>query len=73
MLVIVEVKNRATQEAALASVGAYQRGRLLRAARHLGKHWPMSAAPIRLDLMVVRPGRYLAHVRGAWRLDDGAG
>ncbi len=71
ILVIVEVKNRATQEAALTSVGAYQRGRLLRAAQHLGKHWRMHAAPIRLDLMVVRPGRYFAHVRGAWRLDDG--
>lgn len=72
MLVIVEVKNRTTQDAALRSVGAYQRGRLLRAAQHLGKHWRMSAAPIRLDLIVVRPGGYLQHVRGAWRLDDGA-
>jgi putative endonuclease len=72
VLVIVEVKNRATQEAALASVGSYQRGRLLRAAQHLGKQWRMGAAPIRLDLMVVRPGGYLRHVRGAFRLDDGA-
>ncbi len=71
VLVIVEVKNRATQEAALASVGAYQRGRLLRAAQHLGQRWRIGAAPIRLDLMVVRPGGYLRHVRGAFRLDDG--
>ena len=49
VLVIVEVKNRATQ--------------------HLGKRWRMGDAPIRLDLMVVRPGGYLRHVRGAFRLD----
>jgi putative endonuclease len=71
MLVVIEVKSRVSQDEALRSVRPHQRGRLLRAAQHLGKHYRMGAAPIRLDLMVVRPGGYLQHVRGAFRLDDG--
>lgn len=70
VLVIVEVKNRAAREAAMTSVGGWQRGRLLRAAQYLSQRWRLHAAPVRLDLIVARPGQYLEHVRGAWRLDD---
>lgn len=66
VLVIVEVKQRPTAAAGLEAVGAHQQGRLERAALYLAALWRLSAAPIRLDVIVVAPGRLPHHARGAW-------
>ena len=68
VLAFIEVKARATQAQAVASLGWRQRERVIRAAAlwrskrpHLAKLSP------RFDLMVVAPGRFPVHHRGAWR------
>lgn len=71
MLVFIEVKSRRTQEAALESVTPQLRRRLEQAARiwvtsrhKLQKHlW-------RFDIVLLSPGRFPRHMRGAWRAEN---
>ena len=68
VVAVVEVKRRASLEAALEAVQWRQRERLLRAARP----WPrvgraLAGAAIRLDLMALAPGRLPRHIPDAWR------
>ena len=67
VLAVVEVKLRATLEAALEAVTATQRERLRRAASTLAARRPaLAGAAIRLDLMALAPGRLPRHIPDAW-------
>ncbi|MGE3142388.1 MAG: YraN family protein [Hyphomonadaceae bacterium] len=66
VLVIVEVKARATRAAGLEAVAPMQQARLERAAQALAGRWRMMKAPIRFDVVIVGAGLWPQHVPGAW-------
>ena len=67
-LAVVEVKQRATVEAALEAVSAEQRDRLRQAAQAVAASRPrLKDLAIRLDLIALAPGRLPAHRPDAWR------
>ncbi|WP_421736195.1 YraN family protein [Caulobacter sp.] len=67
VLAVVEVKRRATLDAALDAVTAEQRARLRRAAAHIVQHrTALRNASVRLDLIALAPGRRPRHLRDAW-------
>ncbi len=68
VLAVVEVKRRASLEAALDCVQWRQRERLIRAAKSLADRRPsLAGAAIRLDLLALAPGRLPRHIPDAWR------
>ncbi|MGA0603594.1 YraN family protein [Caulobacter sp. KR2-114] len=68
VLAVVEVKLRASLEAALDAVTVRQRERLRRAAQAIARRRPALAhATIRLDLLALAPGRRPRHIADAWR------
>jgi putative endonuclease len=69
LLVIVEVKARPSRSEGLAAILPRQQGRLERAALWYASASGRTAAPIRFDLVIVRPFRLPLHVRDAWRTD----
>ena len=69
-LVIVEGKTRATEEGGIYAVGARSRRRILRAAQSFARTWRLSGAPIRFDIMVMRPWARPLHLINAWREED---
>lgn len=70
-LVVVEVKQRATLEAALDCVTYDQRQRLRRAAQMIAERRPgLKDAFVRLDLMALAPGRWPRHIVDAWKGDS---
>jgi putative endonuclease len=70
VLAAVEVKARATLEAALEAVSLSQRQRLRRAIRALAaRRRGLEHAQVRLDLMALAPGRFPRHIRDAWSQD----
>jgi putative endonuclease len=67
-LAVVEVKSRATLQAALDAVRPTQRQRLKRAARAIAAR--RSKQPnVRLDLVALAPGAWPRHIPDAWRED----
>lgn len=73
VLAVVEVKKRASLEAALECVSRTQRDRLRRAARAIAnRRRGLKDAAIRLDLFALAPGRLPRHVPGAWASDGEA-
>jgi putative endonuclease len=67
VLAVVEVKLRATIDAALAAVTSRQRERLRRAGESFAARRPaLRGAAIRLDLMALAPGRWPCHIPDAW-------
>jgi len=66
VLVIVEVKARASYEAGAYAVTPMAQTRIARAAQTLAGRWRLQAAPIRFDLIVVGAGWLPKHERGAW-------
>ena len=70
VLAAVEVKTRASLDAALEAVGPVQRQRLRRAvAAFAARRKSLSDAAIRLDLLALAPGRWPRHIPGAWSED----
>ena len=67
-LAVVEVKSRASIEAALEAVGPTQRARLKRAARAIAARRAMRPN-VRLDLVALAPGAWPRHIPDAWRED----
>jgi len=68
VLAVVEVKRRATLDAALECVTHDQRERLRRAGRNLASRRPaLQNAAVRLDLIALAPGRLPIHSPDAWR------
>ena len=67
VLAVVEVKSRASLEAALEAVGPDQRERLRRAGQTLAARRPdLARRTVRLDLVAVAPGRRPRHLADAW-------
>lgn len=67
ILAVVEVKRRATLEAALDAVKPQQLARLRRAGEALAARRPrLSGASVRLDLIALAPGKIPRHVPDAW-------
>ena len=67
VVAVVEVKLRASKEAALAAVSYRQRERLRRAgAAFAGRRKDLQGAAIRLDLLALAPGRLPCHIPDAW-------
>ena len=65
VLAVVEVKRRATIEAAIESLSGEQRGRLMAAAGALAaRRRSLAGLNLRLDMVVLAPGRIPRHVRG---------
>ena len=69
-LAVVEVKRRATLEAALECVSHDQRRRLRRAGLAIAQRRPgLKGAFVRLDLIALAPRRLPRHIVDAWRND----
>lgn len=66
VLVIVEVKARATYEAGMHAVTPMAQQRIARAAQALAGRWRLHAAPIRFDVVVVGASFLPNHERAAW-------
>jgi putative endonuclease len=68
VVAVVEVKRRASLQAALEAVTWRQRERLVRAAQTLAARRPaLAGAAVRLDLIALAPGRLPRHIPDAWR------
>jgi putative endonuclease len=67
VLAVVEVKRRATLDAALGAVTATQRERLRRAGAALAARRPdLKACAVRLDLFAIGPRALPRHIADAW-------
>ena len=66
VLAVVEVKARATLDAALAAVTPDQQARLRRAGLALATRPQSEGLSMRLDLVALAPGRLPRHIRDAW-------
>ena len=66
VLVIIEVKARASYEAGVFALTPRAQQRIAGAAQSLAGRWRLTAAPIRYDLIVVGAGWLPRHERGAW-------
>ena len=68
VLAVVEVKQRATLQAALEAVSEIQRERLRRAGRAIAARRPsLQNMAVRLDLIALAPGRLPVHAPDAWK------
>ena len=68
VLAVVEVKQRATLQAALEAVSDVQRERLRRAGRAIAARRPsLQNMAVRLDLIALAPGRLPVHAPDAWK------
>lgn len=69
VLVIIEVKRRKSQTAALEAVTYRQRQRLARAAAYISGHYsqPSIDRGLRFDVVVVQPWHWPRHLKDAWR------
>ncbi|MDO9336595.1 MAG: YraN family protein [Caulobacteraceae bacterium] len=67
VLAVVEVKRRATAQAALEAVRTEQRERLRRAGAQLASNRPaLRGVTVRLDLIALSPGKWPRHIPDAW-------
>ncbi len=66
VLAVVEVKARATLDAALAAVSPDQQARLYRAGLALAARPQSRGLSVRLDLLALAPGRLPRHIPNAW-------
>ena len=65
VLAVVEVKRRATLEAALSAVTPHQTARLVAAAQQVARgRKALQGLEIRLDTVALAPGRFPRHRRG---------
>ena len=73
ILAVVEVKRRATLEAALTALGPDQYDRLLAAGRSVLRQRPSLAGHVlRIDLVALAPGRFPRHRRAVVAFGRGA-
>lgn len=73
-LVFVEVKARASHDAALYAITGRQQARLARAAMawigaHPAQFAPQSGGSVRFDVMAVAPRRWPVHMVNAWQAE----
>lgn len=68
VLAAVEVKRRATLEAALEAVYPAQRERIRRAAERVAAtRQALAGVVVRLDLIALAPGKWPRHIPDAWQ------
>jgi putative endonuclease len=68
VLAVVEVKRRASLDAALEAVSFDQRARLRRAGLAIAARRPrLRDCGVRLDLLALAPGRLPRHIPDAWK------
>lgn len=73
VLAVVEVKRRATLEAALTALGPDQYDRLLSAGRSVLRQRPgLAGHVLRIDMVALAPGRFPRHRRGVVAFGRGA-
>ncbi len=74
VLAVVEVKRRATLEAALTALGPDQYDRLVSAGRAVLRQRPSLAGHVlRIDMVALAPGRFPRHRRGVVAFGRGGG
>lgn len=67
----VEVKARSNADEALASVGPYQRRRIVQAAHHwLAANPDAAGCDCRFDIVLVTPYQWPQHIANAFAADD---
>ncbi len=66
ILVIAEVKARASYDEGAYALTARGQERIARAASVLAGRWRLNSAPIRYDLIVIGAGYLPRHQRAAW-------
>lgn len=65
ILAVVEVKRRATLEAAMQALGPEQHRRLAAAGQAVGRSRPaLQNLTLRIDMVALAPGRFPRHLRG---------
>ena len=68
VLAVVEVKRRATLEAALLALKPAQRDRLIAAGEAIRRNRPaLQPLELRIDMVALAPGRFPRHLRGVQR------
>jgi putative endonuclease len=67
VLAFVEVKARATDEAAAASLDAWRLRRVVVAAERLAPRYQKTGDDIRIDAIFIVPGRLPRHVANIWQ------
>ncbi|MBF0166290.1 MAG: YraN family protein [Alphaproteobacteria bacterium] len=68
LLAFIEVKARASEEAAAQAIGPRQQGRISRAAEaYLARHGELANLDIRFDAVLVGGAGWLSHIEDAWR------
>jgi len=73
VLAVIEVKRRATLEAAMTALGPDQYDRLLAAGRSVLRQRPSLAGHVlRIDMVALAPGRFPRHRRGVVAFGRGA-
>ena len=66
-LAFVEVKARATEEAAAMSLDAWRLRRVVVAAERLAPRYLKSGDALRIDAIFIVPGRLPRHVPNVWQ------
>lgn len=70
VIAAIEVKHRASLEAAAGAALARQRARIARAAAHyLSLNPQLAGASLRFDVVLCAPWRWPRHLRDAWQAD----
>ena len=67
MLAFVEVKARASEEAAAMSLDAWRLRRVVVAAERLAPRYQKPGDDIRIDAVFIVPGRLPRHVPNIWQ------
>ena len=66
-LAFVEVKARATQDAAAMSVDAWRLRRVVTAAERLAPRYLKAGDDLRIDAIFIVPGRFPSHMPNVWQ------
>lgn len=66
IIAFVEVKQRATEQAAAWSLDQYRLRRVAAAAEQLAARYARNGEDIRIDAMFIVPGRFPRHLPNVW-------
>ena len=66
-LAFVEVKARATQDAAAMSLDAWRLRRVVTAAERLAPRYLKAGDDLRIDAIYIVPGRFPSHMPNVWQ------
>jgi putative endonuclease len=66
-LAFVEVKARATQDAAAMSLDAWRLRRVVTAAERLAPRYLKAGDDLRIDAIFIVPGRFPSHMPNVWQ------